>query len=861
MADDVGKQLDKAGAGCVAWLATLNAAEHDYLLGELPGSHFEREPRLDDEDNLISIKSNWDTAKRVIDYYRENNQGGNALADSEGRHLRKRKTPAPTKPTKPKLTKLTIGKGKGKAAPIEIEQDELEETDPASPFHIGASSSSIITPSPHGGPKSPTKGKHILSFTSLEDTYNNAIIKWEQAQQREDHTWNIFEKPEIIPHSDYNKLGLQLEDQEYRNTYMWFQCKLCKLRYRHRVGESSGGTLSDHKSRCKGKQEAKNAIAHGTLINANTMTESKLLFMAVINTALHNRSFNSFNDLLSMAPILNPGGPESSPNHRSYLGIVISWLERIQGEHSNSPKAVQVRSTVLNFIHAEGASTGRSMADQISHSLAEVNLGQNLFAITLDNASANDVLVKRLGKDDSLPLFTGEDKRIRCFAHILNLVVKLLLMPFTPNATLTRLEQMVQRQAQTENRLQDNENDDDDGRDMFDDLEDEISEDEEQQDQEHHKEQEEWEQWCQNKDLLDSSAQYANDLLLIGETIREGMTETTIKSSLEGGASQLNTLVKQVKRADLKAAMQMLMKVRLLRYAGPQKFITRDVPTRWNSTGNMLRDVLDMKLVVKVFYAHPDILKDKINKKRFVLANRLNDDDYSFIQHLEKVLKFIKQATDYFQRETGQGEHPVTVAMVIPYIDQVTSLLDTLIANDTAPIVVRTGACIASNLMSSYYSKTDQSLIYRLAILLHPSMRMKHLKDQKWLQSWQDQAEKLLRDVYATYESDDQGPIAASSPAEYWGPTLSVPDDEDQLQEDPVGQFINGSRSTGKNCAFVDPLHFWHCKMEDNYANLRRLALDVFSTPGKWRDPQRLIFGKNEDADLPVIPELLTSWS
>nr|XP_018998910.1 uncharacterized protein I203_08554 [Kwoniella mangroviensis CBS 8507]OCF62371.1 hypothetical protein I203_08554 [Kwoniella mangroviensis CBS 8507] len=136
MADDVRKQLDEAEAGCVAWLATLNAAEHDYLLGELPGSHFEREPRLDDEDNLISIKSNWDTAKRVIDTYRENNQGGNALGPSTNVPDALKLPPgwaieptAPTKPTKPKSTKSTIGKGKGKAAPIEIEQDELEETD------------------------------------------------------------------------------------------------------------------------------------------------------------------------------------------------------------------------------------------------------------------------------------------------------------------------------------------------------------------------------------------------------------------------------------------------------------------------------------------------------------------------------------------------------------------------------------------------------------------------------------------------------------------------------------------------------------------------------------------------------------
>jgi hypothetical protein len=51
-----------------------------------------------------------------------------------------------------------------------------------------------------------------------------------------------------------------------------------------------------------------------------------------------------------------------------------------------------------------------------------------ILAITTDNASNNNMLIDELG--DLLEGFQGSLTRVRCFAHILNLVVKVGVVPF-----------------------------------------------------------------------------------------------------------------------------------------------------------------------------------------------------------------------------------------------------------------------------------------------------------------------------------------------------------------------------------------------------------------------------------------------
>lgn len=65
--------------------------------------------------------------------------------------------------------------------------------------------------------------------------------------------------------------------------------------------------------------------------------------------------------------------------------------------------------------------TGLYLAKLLSGSLLEWGIQDKVISIICDNASNNDVMVKKLAKNDWERLNLGS--RVRCFAHVINLVV------------------------------------------------------------------------------------------------------------------------------------------------------------------------------------------------------------------------------------------------------------------------------------------------------------------------------------------------------------------------------------------------------------------------------------------------------
>ena len=78
-------------------------------------------------------------------------------------------------------------------------------------------------------------------------------------------------------------------------------------------------------------------------------------------------------------------------------------------------------------------------------------MATQILSITCDNASCNDKMIEELAK--CVTGFPGQANRTRCFAHIINLVVKSLLKQFdilknnagpTLSATQQELEELAE---------------------------------------------------------------------------------------------------------------------------------------------------------------------------------------------------------------------------------------------------------------------------------------------------------------------------------------------------------------------------------------------------------------------------------
>ncbi|KAL4632156.1 hypothetical protein ACB092_04G031900 [Castanea dentata] len=87
----------------------------------------------------------------------------------------------------------------------------------------------------------------------------------------------------------------------------------------------------------------------------------------------------------------------------------------------------ELQMRVLCFSHTLPPCSDKILGERLFRILKEWGIEKKVFTITLDNASYNDTLVNSLKKNysfrSSLPC-TGEFFRIRCGAHILNLIVQ-----------------------------------------------------------------------------------------------------------------------------------------------------------------------------------------------------------------------------------------------------------------------------------------------------------------------------------------------------------------------------------------------------------------------------------------------------
>ena len=111
----------------------------------------------------------------------------------------------------------------------------------------------------------------------------------------------------------------------------------------------------------------------------------------------------------------------SSPNGHAFLGIVAHWMDIHHILHRG----------LIALPRIMGAHTGENIAIVLVDVLEKYNICEKLGYMMLDNATNNDTAVESLDSEliwrGIIPVISSEERRLRCFGHILNLVVKELL--------------------------------------------------------------------------------------------------------------------------------------------------------------------------------------------------------------------------------------------------------------------------------------------------------------------------------------------------------------------------------------------------------------------------------------------------
>ncbi|KAK0437301.1 uncharacterized protein EV420DRAFT_1280747 [Desarmillaria tabescens] len=110
---------------------------------------------------------------------------------------------------------------------------------------------------------------------------------------------------------------------------------------------------------------------------------------------------------------------------------------------------------------------------------------------------------------------------------------------------------------------------------------------------------------------------------------------------------------------------------------------------------------------------------------------------------LENLCDVLKDATLYFSRATPN------LATVIPAMDHIDHVFATASINKVGlSPPVRASLLVTKRTLNWYYSMTDESDLYRIAMVLHPRYKLDYFVEANWEAGWIANARRLVREEF-----------------------------------------------------------------------------------------------------------------
>ncbi|PIL35261.1 hypothetical protein GSI_01986 [Ganoderma sinense ZZ0214-1] len=504
----------------------------------------------------------------------------------------------------------------------------------------------------------------------------------------------------------------------------------------------------------------------------------------------------------------------TSPNFMSFLGVTAHWVSGATLQH-----------VTLDFIKLNKAHTGAYLGAKLIKSLKSYGIEKKIMAVTCDNAANNKTMLKEM--HILVPEFRGNETRVRCFGHVLNLVVKAILSQFTARAVKKAGKQTTNDFDRVLKDLGRN-SDDEEGQFSSDEDEDEGADGGESGDE-------------------TDEARDAADALEIAQLDEE---QEDIELTAEETRSAKAALEKIMKLASkvfcsphARSELAKLAKAKNLKC----ETLVRPVRTRWNTVTCVLGRAIDLSPVLEPLCDMHQFNKDPkrgLRLRRFIVL----ENEWDVLKDLHRLLDPFLFATN----QISSNRHAL-IQDVIPFIDVLTEHVEKFKADTSVSRVVRAAAARGRIILDRYYSRTDEVAIYRVAMMLHPAYKDAYFNEHNWLPEWITESHRLIRKEWQAYKPSPAPPqglpppvapparpghlSAARSTRALFKPIAAraAASAKDALEEYlalPVIETVE------------DPIAYWDSVLRSSNGNpgaaaLARMALDFLTVPATSTDAER----------------------
>ncbi|POW23561.1 hypothetical protein PSHT_00020 [Puccinia striiformis] len=486
-----------------------------------------------------------------------------------------------------------------------------------------------------------------------------------------------------------------------------------------------------------------------------------------------------------------------SPNGFDILGVVIYRLkEEDTGEF-------ELEAMPLDFVQLCESHSGEYMALTVQLVVEKFQIQDKICGIVSDNATNNGVMVRELTRL-KWPRFKGETQWIRCFAHILNLIVQGILRPFGTQKK-RKLDDIVYSSGEeecTESQIrilargeealpiQDGDSTEDDS---IDDQPD-----------------------CLTEADIENASDEDDETDGIPAILARQPWQNFVPSPRNFDSLPIpkRRLLISVERKGVPPPI-----------ASKGMFVHDGIPPMHNSkvsSGVNLQCNLEWQRHKKY----------GLDRKNYV-----DESDFSLARDLVEVLNVFHEITLQVLIATS-----ARLSNIVVFIYQVTDQLSTAISNREYPPALRNACQVGLKITNKYYSLTDSSPLYRIAILMHPSFRDEYFKMAQWEPEWIAEAIRLARNMWSSHYKPRLSTTPSATPTTSTRPVTGLLAGLSSAaaarggnsSNDPLDTWLSGALVLDGNSP-VNPLKWWikQKRTGNTHGGLVDMALDVLSCPGE----------------------------